>query len=196
MAKLQFSSKRFVIRPYLRKDYRAWKAAYLSSFAQQNEFDLEKKSEKDLSLKEYEKFLKKNQKWEKRGIIFHFGVFEKRTGRLMGFVLLALVQRFNVQSARISYTVFNNYWKHGYGKEIVKATALFAFQKLQLHRIEAEILPHNKASIALAKSLGFQLEGIRRKAVYLNKNWHDHLIFSLLEEDVGLKAKPPRVFSR
>jgi ribosomal-protein-alanine N-acetyltransferase len=195
MKKLLFSSKRFVIRPYRSKDYMAWRRAYLATFSKQNEFDLEKKSEKDLSKKEFEKFLKKNSGFEKEGIIYHFGVFEKRTGRLMGFVLLALVLRFNVQSARISYTVFNNYWKHGYGKEIVRATLLFAFKKLQLHRIEAEILPQNKASIALAKSLGFQSEGIRRKAVYLNKKWHDHLIYSLLEEDVGIKAKSPSVFN-
>jgi ribosomal-protein-alanine N-acetyltransferase len=190
-----FASKRFQIRPYQSKDYRAWRDAYRAAFPKQNEFDLDKKTEKELSLKEFQKFLKKNRQFEKEKVIYHFGVFEKRTRRLMGFVLLALVIRFNVQSARISYTVFNNYWKHGYGKEIARATALFAFQKLQLHRVEAEILPHNKASIALAKGLGFQLEGVRRKAVYLNKAWHDHLIYSLLEEDVGFKAKAPKVFS-
>ena|SRR3990167_1359392 len=112
----------------------------------------------------------------------------------MGFVLLALVTRFNVQSARISYFIFNNYWKHGYGKEMVNAAVEFAFRRLNLHRLEAEILPGNRASIGLVKSLGFQYEGIRRGAVYFDRKWHDHAIFALLAEDRGLKNCKPKIF--
>ncbi|MGZ3694168.1 MAG: GNAT family N-acetyltransferase, partial [Bdellovibrionota bacterium] len=135
-----FESTRFVLRLYRASDYDVWKSAYMSMEAKRNEFDLEKKTSKELRKPEFLKFVKKNQNLAKEGELYHFGVFEKRTGRLMGFVLLGLVIRYNVQSARLSYTIFNNYWKHGYGREAAEAAIRFGFRKLLLHRLEAEIL--------------------------------------------------------
>lgn len=193
--KLEFQSKRFILRVYRKGDYSRWCDAYRSMFNKQNEFDLDKKTESELSKKEFLELLGLQEKHRKAGVIYHFGIFEKRTGRFMGFVLLALISRFNVQSARLSYTLFNNYWKHGYGKECVEATIQFAFRKLRLHRLETEILPHNHASVALARSLGFQFEGVRRGAVYFDRKWHDHAVYSLLAEDRGLKNSKPTIFT-
>ena len=114
----------------------------------------------------------------------------------MGMVYLSLVIRYNVQSARVSYFIFNNYWRHGYGHEVVSALLNFSFKKLKLHRVEAEIQLHNRASIALAKRLKMQLEGLRRKAVFLNHKWHDHVIYAVLEEDYGIKPSKPLIFDR
>lgn len=191
---LFFRTKRFEARPYQPGDYIAWKTAYESAFAKQNDFDLEKKSPKDLSATAYRKFLRQNERYLRQGSIYQFAVFERKTGRLMGFILFALILRFNVQSARLSYTIFNNYWKHGYGKEVVEGAIRFAFRRLKLHRLEADILPRNHASIALAKSLGFREEGLRRGAIYFDRKWHDHLVFALLAEDVGVKNPRPVIF--
>lgn len=191
-----FSSKRFVIRAFKESDYKTWCAAYSAMFPKQNDFDEDKKSAKELTPAKFRKFLQKTKKFKKSGDIFQFGVFEKRTGRLMGQVMFALVIRYNVQSSRLSYSIFNNYWKHGYGKEVVGAAVKFAFSKMQLHRLELEILPNNRASIGLAKSLGFQYEGIRRGAVYLNQKWLDHSIYALLAEDLGIKNSKPKIFKR
>lgn len=193
--RLQFETSRFVLRLYRASDYKSWRAAYESMEPKRNEFDLEKKSEKELRKSEFLKFVKKNKTLAASGEIFHFGVFEKKTGRLMGFVLLALVLRFNVQTARISYTIFNNFWKHGYGRETADATIRFAFLKLKLHRLEAEILPNNRSSLALAKRLGFAYEGLRRGAVYMKGKWHDHLVYALLAEDRGVRNTKPSIFS-
>jgi RimJ/RimL family protein N-acetyltransferase len=192
--KLAFESKQFELRLYRASDYKAWRSAYEAMEPKQNEFDLEKKTAKELRKAEFLKFVQKNKKFANDGIIFHFGIFEKRTGRLMGFVLIALVMRFNVQSARISYTIFNNYWRHGYGRDAAEAAIHFAFFKLKLHRLEAEILPDNKRSLALAKRLGFQYEGIRRAAIYFDQRWHDHAVYALLAEDRGVRVTKPTIF--
>lgn len=128
-----------------------------------------------------------------RNVIYYFGVFDRKTGALVGEVLISLIQRFNVQSARISYGVFNNYWRQGIGIEVVNATVLFAFKKLKLHRLEAEIQPDNSASIDLAKAAGFSKEGYRRKAVYFDGQWHDHVVYSIITEDIGVKASKPKI---
>ncbi len=193
--KLEYQSKRFVMRIYKASDYAMWKSAHTAMFPKQNEFDQDMKDERELTRAQYRKLLAQQANYRKQGMIFHFGIFEKKTGRLMGFVLLALVLRFNVQSARISYSVFNNYWKHGYGKEAVQASIDFAFRRLKLHRLEAEILPHNHASVALVRGLGFRFEGVRRGAVFFQRKWHDHAIYSLLAEDRGHKNVRPSVFT-
>lgn len=195
LPKLEFQSKRFILRPYRRGDYPRWLDAHESMFPKQNEFDQDKKPAAELSRKAFLKMLAQHEEHRKAGVIYHFGIFEKRTGRLMGFVLLALVLRFNVQSARLSYSVFNNYWKHGYGKEAVAASIEFAFRKLKLHRLECEILPHNHASVALARALGFQFEGVRRGAVFFDRRWHDHAVYALLAEDRGLRNVKPVIFA-
>ena len=195
LPKLAFQSKRFEMRPYRRSDFQRWKSAYQSMFEKQNEFDQDPKSAADLTRAEFAKILAQHEKYRKQGLIFQFGVFEKKTGRMMGFVLLALVLRFNVQSARISYAIFNNYWKHGYGKEAVQAAIVFAFRKLKLHRLEAEVLPYNHASIGLVRGLGFQFEGVRRGAVYFNRRWHDHAVYALLAEERGITSPRPVLFT-
>ncbi|MGZ3650636.1 MAG: GNAT family N-acetyltransferase [Bdellovibrionota bacterium] len=193
--KLEFQSKRFVIRVYRASDYVKWKSAYEAMFPKQSEFDQDHKPHAELTREAYRKLLAQQERYRKRGDLYHFGVFEKKTGRMMGFVLLALVARFNVQSARISYAIFNNYWKHGYGKEAVQASIEFAFRRLKLHRLEAEILPHNHASAALVRGLGFRFEGVRRGAVYFDREWHDHAVYALLAEDRGFKGVRPSVFT-
>jgi ribosomal-protein-alanine N-acetyltransferase len=195
LPKLEFQSKRFEMRLYRRSDYQRWKSAYEAMFEKQNEFDQDPKSDDELSREEFAKLLAQHEKYRKAGLIYQFGIFEKKTGRMMGFVLLALVLRFNVQSARISYGIFNNYWKHGYGKEAVQAAIDFSFKKLKLHRLEAEVLPHNHASIGLVRGVGFMFEGVRRGAVYFNRRWHDHAVYALLAEDRGLKNVRPSIFT-
>lgn len=192
---MEFESKRFLMRTYRRSDYQKWKSAHEAMFEKQSEFDQDQKSAADLTKSEFAKLLAQHEKYKKQGLIYQFGIFEKKTGRMMGFVLLALVLRFNVQSGRISYVVFNNYWKHGYGKEAVQAAIDFAFRKMKLHRLEAEILPHNHASVALVRGLGFQFEGVRRGAVYFNRKWHDHAVYALLAEDRGHKNVRPVIFT-
>ena len=194
-SKLEFQTKRFLIRTYRASDYAKWKSAHLAMFPKQNEFDQDLKRASELTREAFQKLLAQQEIYRKQGLIYHFGIFEKRTGRLMGYVLLALVMRFNVQSARISYAIFNNYWKHGYGKEAVQASIDFAFRRLKLHRLEAEILPHNHASVALVRGLRFQFEGVRRGAVYFNRRWHDHSVYALLAEDWGIRGMRPSIFS-
>ena len=194
-SKPEFETKRFVIRLYRASDYARWHAAHASMFPKQNEFDQGEKPAAELTRTAFRKVLAQQERYRKQGLIYHFGIFEKKTGRMMGYVLLALVMRFNVQSARISYAIFNNYWKHGYGKEAVQGTIDYAFRRLKLHRLEAEILPHNHASVALVRGLGFRFEGVRRGAVYFDREWHDHAVYSLLTEDRGIKNMRPSVFT-
>ena len=48
------------------------------------------------------------------------------------------------------------------------------FGALRLHRLEANIQPENKRSIALVKALGFSKEGYSPRYLKISGKWMDH----------------------
>lgn len=58
-----------------------------------------------------------------------------------------------------------------------------AFDTLRLHRLEANIQPGNKASIALVRRAGFTREGFSRRYLKINGHWRDHERWAILRED-------------
>jgi ribosomal-protein-alanine N-acetyltransferase len=66
------------------------------------------------------------------------------------------------------------------GFELVLA---HAFGDLGLHRVEANIQPANKRSIAFVRSLGFRHEGLARRYLKIGGRWCDHEHWALLKEE-------------
>jgi ribosomal-protein-alanine N-acetyltransferase len=66
-------------------------------------------------------------------------------------------------------------------KQAVMQTIHHAFKKLKLHRLEANIQPDNKASIALIRSCGFKQEGYSPKFLKKGGQWRDHERWALLD---------------
>ena len=68
--------------------------------------------------------------------------------------------------------------------EAMKAVIDFGFEKMGLNRIEVFIMPRNKRSIKLVKSLGFKREGLLRQR-YFDEFGHftDDVLFSMLRTD-------------
>jgi ribosomal-protein-alanine N-acetyltransferase len=56
------------------------------------------------------------------------------------------------------------------------------FQRLKLHRIEANIQPDNAASIALVRRAGFVKEGTSRRYLRIGGGWRDHEHWVMLRE--------------
>lgn len=60
----------------------------------------------------------------------------------------------------------------------------FAFEILNMHRLESEVLAYHEASYRLqTELLGFSVEGVRRKAVYKCGRYYDSVMLSLLREE-------------
>jgi ribosomal-protein-alanine N-acetyltransferase len=68
--------------------------------------------------------------------------------------------------------------------EALLALLPYAFDRLGLHRIEAACLPNNIASRRLLAGLGFVEEGHARRYLRINGSWQDHVLYSLLKEDL------------
>ncbi|HZH62136.1 MAG TPA: GNAT family N-acetyltransferase, partial [Metabacillus sp.] len=102
------------------------------------------------------------KKWEndiENDLEYQFGIFHKDTNKLFGIISLFQVIRGSLQSAFIGYFVDKNYNGMGFGTEAVKLIVDYAFKQLNLHRIEAGVMPHNIGSIRVLEKSGFHKEG-------------------------------------
>ncbi|TDT72411.1 acetyltransferase (GNAT) family protein [Hypnocyclicus thermotrophus] len=59
--------------------------------------------------------------------------------------------------------------------EAVNEIIKFAFDNLNLHRIEANVLPRNKASMKVLEKNGFILEGYSKDYLKIDDEWKDHI---------------------
>jgi RimJ/RimL family protein N-acetyltransferase len=77
----------------------------------------------------------------------------------------ALLFKFDEGSQRIElgYVIGRTHWRQGYAREALRVLLSHLFASLKVRRVEAEVNPHNEASIALLLSLGFTCEGHLRE---------------------------------
>ncbi|OQX94766.1 hypothetical protein B6I21_08925 [candidate division KSB1 bacterium 4572_119] len=59
----------------------------------------------------------------------------------------------------------------------------YAFQTLNLNRIQLHVNAKNTAAIRIYKKIGFQQEGILRQAMYKNEEYFDFLVMGILRSD-------------
>ncbi len=114
----------------------------------------------------------------------HFGLDPKKEdqGRIIGSVALSNIIRGVFQSAFIGYRLDKEEINKGYMTEAIVKMVAIAFEKLSLHRIEANIIPRNTRSIRTVEKAGFEYEGISKKYLKINGVWEDHVHMVILNE--------------
>ena len=101
----------------------------------------------------------------------------------VGLVNVNEIVRGVFQSGYLGYWVGGPYARQGYMTEAVGLVLRQAFGRLGLHRVEANVQPHNAASTALVRSLGFRLEGRSPRYLKIGGRWRDHDRWALLAEE-------------
>jgi ribosomal-protein-serine acetyltransferase len=87
------------------------------------------------------------------------------------------------KNCNVAYWVCEKHRGRGIAKSAVKLMVEESFEKLNLNKIYLSSSTRNSASISVAKSLGFDLEGTLREHELLEDGYHDILLFSLLKKD-------------
>jgi len=82
--------------------------------------------------------------------------------------------------AEIGYIINRDYWRRGFAQQALEALIGFAFNTLELHRIEADVDPENAGSLGILEKLGFEREGLFRDRWYLSGKWVDSVMLGLL----------------
>lgn len=114
--------------------------------------------------------------------LFQWGIALRETDKIIGTSTLFHLDMRN-RRAEIGYALNRNYWKQGFVNEALKALFKFAFDELNLHRIEADVDPNNAASIRVLEKLGFQKEGFLRERWFVGGKTFDSFFYGLLRSE-------------
>jgi ribosomal-protein-alanine N-acetyltransferase len=98
----------------------------------------------------------------------------RATGEVAGVVNVSEIVRGSFRSAYLGYYVFAGFERRGVMQAGLEAVVRHMFRVEDLHRLEANIQPTNRASRALAKSCGFVKEGYSPRYLKIGGRWRDH----------------------
>jgi ribosomal-protein-alanine N-acetyltransferase len=119
--------------------------------------------------------------WQ-QGLILKWGIARRTDDLLIGSLTLFNID-FNHRRTEIGYALGRDHWGQGYMHEALQAVLGYAFETLNLHRIEADIDPRNLASIKTVERLGFKREGYLRERWQTNGEIQDAFFYGLLEPE-------------
>jgi RimJ/RimL family protein N-acetyltransferase len=106
----------------------------------------------------------------------------EKEGQVIGQVCLKNIKWIN-HKAELSIFIVKEEQGRGYAATALAATVDYGFNRLNLYRLEAEVVASNTASLRLIQKLGFVEEGRLREAKFVNGIYHDLLRFGLLRSE-------------
>ena len=115
------------------------------------------------------------------GTAYGFGIFVD--DRFSGAINLTNIQRGSFQNAYIGYWIDEALAGNGYMPESVVVVCKFAFEELNLHRLQIAIIPRNANSRRVVEKLEFRHEGVALRYLEINGAWEDHARYAVTAEE-------------
>lgn len=126
--------------------------------------------------------------------LFQWGVALRDSDRIVGTTTLFQID-YEHRRCEVGLALARAKWGKGYASEAFDRILQFAFETLDLNRIEADPDPSNAASIKLCERHGFKREGYLRERYFVNGRWDDALFYGLLRREWAGRSgamSPPR----
>jgi len=111
-----------------------------------------------------------------------FSVETRDTGEFVGHVAL-WGATLPARAGMLGIIVGPSYVDQGYGTEAVRIASRYAFRAMGLHRLELRVLAFNGRALASYGKAGFQQEGVRRQAVFVDGAFRDEVVMALLRDE-------------
>jgi [ribosomal protein S5]-alanine N-acetyltransferase len=102
-----------------------------------------------------------------------------------GFIGWCSLGRWNAdyRSASLGYCLSDAVWGHGYATEAARALLQWAYDTLDLNRVQAEVDTRNVPSARVLEKLGFVREGTLREDCIVNGDVSDSWVYGLLRRE-------------
>jgi len=102
---------------------------------------------------------------------------------LLGAITLDNIRRGPAQAGTLGYWIGQSFARQGYMREAILAVSHYAFERLDLSRVEAACLPENTPSRALLEKSGFKYEGVAQSYLQISGRWRTHVLYAALRSD-------------
>ncbi len=103
--------------------------------------------------------------------------------QVLGAITLDNIRRGPVQAGSLGYWIGAPFARQGYMREAIQGLVHYAFQTMDLSRIEAACLPENAASRGVLEKCGFKYEGVAQSYLQINGRWRNHVLYANLRSD-------------
>jgi len=132
----------------------------------------------------FDQQLQRTQSALETGKDLRLTAFLRDDRRLVGMFNLNEIIRGAFCNAFAGWKVSADLTRQGFGTEGVNGLLDVAFASpptgLGLHRVQANIVPTNLASLALAEKVGFRREGLAKAYLKIAGEWRDHVMLAKL----------------
>ncbi len=117
------------------------------------------------------------------GSAYTFAIRTLADDRLIGNCSLFDISQKN-RSATFGIVIGDQeYWGRGYGSDATRLLLRFAFDELNLNRVQLEVYDFNQRAIRAYQKVGFIHEGVRRQALFREGAYHDVHLMAILREE-------------
>ncbi|MDV4150142.1 GNAT family protein [Clostridium sp. AL.422] len=104
-------------------------------------------------------------------------------GRFIGESVINEID-WELKSANFRIVIFRKEGRSkGIGSWVVKATRDFAFEYLNLHRLELEVFAFNPRAKRAYEKAGFKVEGVKKEAILNGDKYDDVIIMAILKDE-------------
>lgn len=87
------------------------------------------------------------------------------------------------KTAYVGYWLGEEFQGNGIMTKVTKALTDYAFNELNLNKVEIRVAVGNKKSWSIPERLNFVKEGFIRQAVWLNDHYEDHVVYGILADE-------------
>ena len=187
---IELTDGELTLRPLSFRDRRQWQRVRLINreWLMHWEATVPKTSQKSqINLKSsafsFSQMVRAARKEARAGRSFTFGIF--KGPNLIGQINLGGIIYGALRGGHIGYWIDREFSNRGYMSRAVNMVTEFAFDELELHRIEINIRPENEPSIRVAEKCGYLYEGLRPRYLHIDGDWRDHHCF--VKENIAIK---------
>ncbi len=181
---LRLYGRRVVLRPMTSSDYADWAEVRLRNDAWLTQWEPARPRGADDPSRSRDAFAARcaaRDRDRAADVAYGFGLFVD--GHLAGEVNLNGIVRGAQQCGTIGYWIDQARAGQRYVAEGVVAVLRFAFEELDLHRVEICIIPRNHRSHRVAEVLGLRAEGLAERFLQINGVWEDHVRYAITVEE-------------
>src|SRR5262249_10982922 len=77
----------------------------------------------------------------------------------------------------------------GLGREAIMLVLQYAFTVLDLHRVSVRVVAYNTRALRAYGKCGFVIQGREREAAFVDGEWHDDIMLSVLDREYAAGMK-------